>query len=334
MSLNDQSSAAIAKPRLAGLLPVFQTPFGADERIDLGGLAREIDWLFAHGADGVVMAMVSEVLRLTGDERRALAESACALVAGRGAVVISVGAESSFAAADAARHAAGCGASALMAIPPLAVAVGEAEIAGYYRRILDAVELPVVVQDASGYVGKPLSIALQASLFQEYGERVMFKPEAAPIGQRLSLLRDATGGAAAIFEGTGGVSLVDSHRRGIAGTMPGADLIVAVSRLWRALEDGDRTVVDAIHPALCAVLAHENSLDAFLAVEKHLLVRQGVFSHARVRGPVGYALDPETIVEVDRLFEGLMAIVAGLSRPLPSSVAADPAVLTRAASRA
>jgi 4-hydroxy-tetrahydrodipicolinate synthase len=46
-----------------------------------------------------------------------------------------------------------------------------------------------------------------------------------------------------------------------------------------------------------------NSLDGFLAVEKYLLVKQGVFKNTLVRGPVGYVLDEESRREVDRLFD-------------------------------
>jgi 4-hydroxy-tetrahydrodipicolinate synthase len=67
----------------------------------------------------------------------------------------------------------------------------------------------------------------------------MFKPEAIPIGPRLSELRDRTNGQAKIFEGTGGIALVDSHRQGIVGTMPGADLIRGIAALWRALQAND-----------------------------------------------------------------------------------------------
>ena len=59
------------------MLSVFQTPYHADESIDYDTLEREIDWLFDRGADGIVMAMVSEVLRLESTERRELAEHAC-----------------------------------------------------------------------------------------------------------------------------------------------------------------------------------------------------------------------------------------------------------------
>jgi len=288
---------------LAGVLPVFQTPFLEDESIDEATLEAEIEWLYDAGADGVVMAMVSEVLRLDLDERRRLAELACRL-GRRGAVVVSVGAESAVAAERLARHAEDAGATATMAIPPVSVAVGEDGLLRYYERIVRATTIPLVVQDASGYVGRPMSIAMQVRLLDEFGpDRVYFKPEATPIGPRLSALRDATGGRARIFEGTGGIALLDSHRRGIVGTMPGADLIRGIVALWRALEAGDERRAYRISLPVSSLIAVQQSLDAFLAVEKHLLVRQGVFRNAIVRGPVGYTLDEETRREVDRLFD-------------------------------
>ncbi len=295
---------------IAGVLPVFQTPFHEDESIDFETLAREIDWLFACGVDGIVLAMVSEVLRLDDGERRQLAEFVRQAAGERGPVVISVGAESGRVAEQFARHAEEVGASAVMAIPPVSVSVGEVEIERYYRRIVDAIALPVIVQDASGYVGKPLSIELQARLLKEYGPgRVLFKPEASPIGPRLSALRDATGGEARVFEGTGGIALVDSFRRGIVGTMPGADLIRGIVALWQALRAGDEARVYQLSMPISSLVAVQGTLDSFLAIEKYLLVKQGVFRNTVVRGPVGYQLDEETRAEVDRLFERLITAV-------------------------
>lgn len=289
---------------LAGVLPVFQTPFHDDETVDAATLEAEVDWLFANGADGIVMAMVSEVLRLDSDERRQLAELACRFTRDRGAVVISVGAESTKTAEAYTRHAASIGATAVMAIPPVTAAATGDELLKYYERIVQASPLPVIVQDASGYVGRPMPIEMQARLLREFGaDRILYKPEATPIGPRLSELRLATGGQAAIFEGTGGIALVDSYRRGIAGTMPGADLIGAIVALWRALEAGDERRIYELSLPISSLIAVQNSLDAFLAVEKHLLFRQGVFRNTRIRGPVGYVLDAETAAEVDRLFD-------------------------------
>lgn len=296
--------------RLSGVMPVFQTPFREDESIDYPILEREIDWLFECGCDGIVMAMVSETLRLSSEERDGLANAACELSRGRGAVVISVGAESGHTAVRHARRAVEVGATAVMAIPPLSVGCGEPQLQAYYRRIIDAIPLPVIVQDASGYVGKPLSLEMQARLLDQYGpERVLFKPEAAPIGQRLSGLRDATAGRARVFEGSGGIATVDSYRRGIVGTMPGADLTEASVALWKALEAGDESRVRQIGPRLADLVALQTGLDGFLAIEKYLLVRQGIFRNQIVRGPVGFELDSETAREVDRRFDHLMAAV-------------------------
>jgi 4-hydroxy-tetrahydrodipicolinate synthase len=154
-------------------------------------------------------------------------------------------------------------------------------------------------------------VTLLARLLDEFGpERVMFKPEATPIGPRLSELRETTGGRAKVFEGTGGLALVDSFRRGIVGTMPGADLIRAVVALWQALRNGDEQQIYRLSLPLSSLIAMQNSLDAFLAVEKYLLLKQRIFRNSVIRGPVGYVMDNETRQEVDRLFGLLDAAMA------------------------
>lgn len=311
---------ASSKRELRGVLPVFQTPYHPDETIDYDTLQREIAWLYDCGARGIVMAMVSETLRLSSDEREQLATASCRFGHDRGVVIISVGAESSKLAERFAKQAEAAGADAVMAIPPVSVGIGEAELVAYYRRIIESIRIPVIVQDASGYVGRPMSIGMQARLLEEFGpERVQYKPEANPIGPKLSELRETTGGRARVFEGTGGIALVDSFRRGIVGTMPGADLIRGLVPLWHALEAGDTAKADRIHGPLAALISMQTSLDAFLAVEKHLLVRQGIFKNTLVRGPVGFHLDDETKREVDRLFDRMIE-AAEHSTPVAADV--------------
>ena len=300
---------SLTTPSIHGVLPVFQVPYYEDEQIDFETLGKEIDWLFDAGSDGLVMAMVSEVLRLNDQERFDVAAYVCQQSAGRGSITISVGAESSRQAEAFTAHAESVGASAVMAVPPVSIAVDETQLHTYYRHILGATQLPMIVQDASGYVGRAMSIEFQASLWQDHPQQVMFKPEATPIGPRLTALHEATGGQAIVFEGTGGLALVESYCRRISGTMPGADLIHAIVALWRALEAGDAAQADAISMPLTTLVAKQHSLDAFIAIEKHLLVRQGVFQNTIIRGPVGYTLDDITRQEVDRLFDLLQDVV-------------------------
>lgn len=290
---------------LSGVLPVVQLPYHEDDSIDWETLRGEVAWAFQHGAHGVVAAMVTEVLRLTDAERDELAGRLVEFAAGRGPVVMSVGGESTWQAVRHARAAEHAGVTALMAIPPTSTRAAAAEVSAYYEAILGATTVPLVVQDASGYVGTPLPIAAQADLFRRHPTRVMFKPEAPPLGQSLSLLREATSGQATIFEGSGGIALLDAYRRGIAGTMPGTEIVWAIRAEWDALEAGDLDRAMTLQGLIAQLVALQQGLDGFLAVEKLLLYHQGVLRNRRVRGPVGFRLDRATEEEALRLFTAL-----------------------------
>jgi dihydrodipicolinate synthase/N-acetylneuraminate lyase len=296
---------------LGGVLAVFQTPFDDRYGIDYPALEKLFDWLFASGADGVVFAMVSEILRLSSEERDELASAACRLSRGRGACVISVGAESASTACRHARHAEAAGADAIMAAPPLLHAAGDDELLRYFTAVAASVRIPLIVQDASGYVGHSLSIALQARLHAELGGRVMFKPEAPPIGPRLTRLLEATGGRASVFEGTGGLHLIDSFRRGVVGTMPAGDVVWALAALWGALRGGDFARAYRIAGPLALLVSLQTSLDSFVAIEKHLLARQGVLPSSRMRGPVADVPDAASREEAERLMDLLRSAVGG-----------------------
>ncbi|MCE9567569.1 MAG: dihydrodipicolinate synthase family protein [Planctomycetes bacterium] len=291
--------------QLQGVLAIAHTPFTEHDEIDTAALKRSVDWAFSVGADGLGTGMVSETFKLTHDERLSLVKMLVEFAAGRGPVFAAVGAEStkqSLAFAVAAEKA-GC--DAVMAVPPLTSRLSEAHLVDHFRALADGIGIPVIVQDASGYVGQSIPIAACVKLFERYGpDKILFKPEAAPNGPQLSALRDATGGNAQIFEGSGGIFLIDSYRRGITGTMPGMDLLDGVVAVWKALQRDDEDAAYRVYFPLCAIVALElqAGLDGFLAVEKHLMVKRGLFPSVRRRRPYGWELDAETADEVDRLF--------------------------------
>ena len=238
-----------------------------------------------------------------------------AQAAGRGPVFMSVGAESGEAARAHAVAAAQAGCAAVMAVPPLTTRLSAAAIGEYFHGIADSVAVPVIVQDASGYIGQSIPFDVYADLLDRHGpDKILFKPEASPLGPNLSRLRDATDGRAKIYEGSGGILLVDAHRRGIIGTMPGVDLLDGVAALWRALEAGDDDeLIYQLSLPICGIVAlqMQAGLDGFLAIEKYLLVKRGLFKSDRRREPYAWSIDEETAREVDRLFDRLAeAVVA------------------------
>ncbi len=296
---------------IRGILPVVHMPYHMDLRIDFDTLRREVDHLFNTGAHGLCLALVSDTLRLTTPERMEMPTRLVEFAQGRGPVIISVGAESTVQARAFARAAEDAGAGAIMAIPPLSQGLAEPQLAEYFEELLEEVALPIIIQDASSYVGKAMSLPFQAELFRKQGERILFKPEAAPLGPCISALRDLTGGQAKIFEGSGGVLLIDSYRRGVVGTIPGVEILAGLVALWNACVAGDWDRAYEVYLPICAIatLQMQGGLDGYIVTERHLLHRQGLFPNQVHRGPLAYQLDYETRGEIDRLYDRLQAVL-------------------------
>ena len=296
--------------KLAGVFNVLSTPIDANDEIDLEVFEREIEWLLKCGMNGAVLAMVSEVLRFSAAERRHQWKAAIKFLDGRAPLVVSVGAESSAIAIKLAKDAQSDGASALMATPPSAFAATADEVKNYYVKIIEAVSIPVIVQDASNYLGKPIELSTYVELIDTYGnERVQFKPEAKPVKERLQELNKISDNRAKVFEGQGGIDLLDTHPLGVVGTMPGAEVPWALVALWKALNEQNMEHAKAIHNPLSKLISFQTTLDAYVAIEKYLLVKQGVLTNMNQRGPVGYKLTPEVAKDIDKAYEELAAVV-------------------------
>lgn len=292
--------------KIHGVLPVIHTPFTIADEIDFNTLEVEISWLIGLGVDGITTGMVSEILKLSPAERMSLHDSIGHFAAGSDVtLVFSAGGESTKQAIEYAKHAQAVGADAVMVNPPLTTSLGDNDLRAYYRGILDVTEIPLVVQDASGYIGRPLSLELQLTLFNEYQDRIYFKPEAVPIGPRLSQFMEMTGQKARVLEGSGGLALIETYDRGVVGTMPGADTAWALVALWNALESNDRVRAESISGPLANLIALEHSLDAYLAIEKYIMSKQAIFPNEYRRKPVGYELDKQTRSRIDTLFHSL-----------------------------
>jgi 4-hydroxy-tetrahydrodipicolinate synthase len=293
-----------------GVYSVVQTPLDENDNIDQAIFKREIDWLIECGVKGLVLAMVSEVMRFSADERRLQWQSALKIINKRVPLIVSVGAESTAIAISLAKSAQADGATALMATPPAIFPATSDEIYTYYSEIIEAVKIPLIVQDASNYMGQPLDLELYGNLIEKYGtERVQFKPEAKPVKERAAALQEIAHGQARIFEGQSGIDLLDTHPLGLVGTMPGGEIPWAIIKLWNALESNDLELAKSIHNLVSRLVAFQQNIDGYVAVEKYLLVKQGIFESVRQRGPVRTILSSEVKIEIDQIFEKLVKMV-------------------------
>jgi 4-hydroxy-tetrahydrodipicolinate synthase len=137
---------------LAGVVPVVPTIFHDDETADLDGTARVVDYLIDAGVDGVcLLANYSEQFSLTDAERDAVARLLLERVAGRRPVIVTTSHYSVRVAAARSRAAQDLGASMVMLMPPFfgaTLTVPGPAVIEYFKRVADAIDIPIMVQDA------------------------------------------------------------------------------------------------------------------------------------------------------------------------------------------
>ena len=92
--------------------------------------------------------------------------------------------------------------------------------------------------------------------------------------------------------------------------MPGSEIPWALVALWKALTDNNWERARAIHAGIAKLSAFMPTLDAYVAVEKYLLLKQGIFTSTRQRGPVSCILSSETKKEIDSEYELLRRTVS------------------------
>lgn len=293
---------------LQGVMPVVIMPYEDNGDVDWTALRNQVKHMASIGCDGVVVGQVSEVLRLDIDERRKTAETIAEAADGKIHAIMSTGGESTRQAVAFSQHADQAGCSALLVMHPSIMAVDDAEMLAYYSAVVDAVSCPVLVHHAKSMAKRPLSILVQAQLLEKYGpEKVLFKPEAAPTPPRVTELMEATGGAARIFEGDGGMMLADTYKRGVTGVIPAYEIAEITVCLWRLLkQDRDEDARKIAYPLTYLMCHMMNSIDCYLGISKHLLKRRGLIPNTQIRHPIDYRVDPATLRETEHVYDRLL----------------------------
>lgn len=131
---------------LRGTFTVMITPFDGKGGLDLPATAKFVDWQINEGIHGLVpLGSTGEFLSLNDDERAAVVETVIKTAAKRVPVVIGTGAESTDDVIRYSRQAEAMGAAGVMIIPPFYSTPSEDELFEHYRRIGEAISLPIMV---------------------------------------------------------------------------------------------------------------------------------------------------------------------------------------------
>jgi dihydrodipicolinate synthase/N-acetylneuraminate lyase len=303
----------VAPQRFRGVYAIPPTPFDDAGNLDEPSLRRCIDFCVAAGAHGLVAPVnASEGIALTDSERLRVAELIIEQAAGRIPVVVGVSGVSTAASVLYARHAAECGAAAVIAMPPYVRHPPADEIYDFYRAVARAAGLPVWIQDYVAPVGTPMAPALLARMLREIPGVDYLKEETLLAPQVMSQVQALAGEhLLGTMGGMAGRFLLEEYRRGACGTMPACEVVDAHVLVWEALERGDADEARRLHTQLLPLLNYE-AMYSF-TVYKEVLVRRGVIASARTRVPGAGVLDAENQRELDLLLRDLEPMLRSVS---------------------
>jgi 2-keto-3-deoxy-L-arabinonate dehydratase len=274
---------------MRGVFPVVPTIFDERGALDLDGQRRAVDFMIDAGSQGLcILANFSEQFALADNERERIMDAVLAHVAGRVPVIVTTTHFSSRICAERSRQAMEAGAAMVMVMPPYhgaTIRVPEAGIFAFFQAVSDAIDIPIMIQDAP-VAGTSLSAAFLARMAKEIPHVGYFKIE---VPQAAAKLREliALGGPAVVgpWDGEEAITLLADLEAGATGAMTGGgypDGIRQITDPWFA---GRREEAVAAYCRWLPLINHENR-QCGLAASKALMKEGGVIASDAVRHPI------------------------------------------------
>ena len=282
-----------------GAFPIPMTPYDEHDRIDEEILAAEIEFCVECGVGGIAAPlMVSEFRGLSEDERKLMIRLPVEVAAGRVPVIANCAAVSTTLAVEYAECAVQAGAHAVIAMPPYIHRHDFESIAGYYRAISDAVDVPVWIQNAGV---SPLTADQIVELCTRIENVSWVKEEVPPSHRNIGALVERSSDAIeGVMGGGAGRPMMMEHRRGSRGVLHACQFCDLVHKTWELLDAGDISAAGDLHEILLPGLFTEGLMG--MAFAKEIMVRRGVFRNHRMRGQTE-PLDTLDMIEIDRIWE-------------------------------
>lgn len=277
-----------ANARYKGVFPVVPTTFNDAGALDLESQKRCVDFMIEAGSTGLcILANFSEQFVLSDAERETLTRTILEHVKGRVPVIVTTTHFSTDITIVRSVLAQQLGASMVMVMPPYhgaTIRVPEAQIYEYFARLSDAINIPIMIQDAP-VAGTPLSVPFLARMAQEIKNVAYFKIETAGAASKLrELIR--VGGAAieGPWDGEEAITLMPDLDAGATGAMTGGAYPDGIRKIVDAYAAGKRDEAAAHYEKWLPLINYENRQGGILTA-KALMKAGGVIASEAGRHP-------------------------------------------------
>ncbi len=153
------------KPVFTGACVAIVTPFKATGEIDYDEFKKIIDHQIEHGTDAItIMGTTGESSAIPDREHREAIAFGCEYIGGRVPVIAGAGSNDTAYAADMTRHAAACGADAVLSVTPYYNKTTQRGLIQHFNAIADASDCPVILYNVPSRTGMGITADTYAAL--------------------------------------------------------------------------------------------------------------------------------------------------------------------------
>jgi dihydrodipicolinate synthase/N-acetylneuraminate lyase len=274
--------------RYKGVFPVVPTTFTESGELDLPSQLRCVDFMIDAGSTGLcILANFSEQFVLSDDEREVLTQAILKHVNGRVPVIVTTTHFGTRVCAERSRRAQELGASMVMVMPPYhgaTIRVPEERIYEFYAALSDAIDIPIMIQDAP-VSGTPLSAAFLARMAKEIKNVAYFKIETAGAASKLrELIRLGGDAIEGPWDGEEAITLLPDLEAGATGAMTGGGFPDGIRQIMDAYTSGKREEAIDAYGRWLPLINYENRQGGILTA-KALMKAGGVIACEAARHP-------------------------------------------------
>ena len=270
------------------MFPVVPTTFTEQGELDLESQKRCVDFMIDAGSDGLcILANFSEQFVLSDEEREVLTRCILTHVAGRVPVIVTTTHYGTRICAERCRRAQDAGAAMVMVMPPYhgaTLRVPEAQIFEFYAALSDAIDIPIMIQDAP-VSGTVLSASFLARMAREIEHVRYFKIETAGAASKLRELIKLGGDAIeGPWDGEEAITLLPDLDAGATGSMTGGGYPDGIRKIMDAWRAGQRDDAASAYQQWLPLINYENRQGGILTA-KVLMQEGGVIACEAPRHP-------------------------------------------------
>ncbi|RWE36979.1 MAG: dihydrodipicolinate synthase family protein [Mesorhizobium sp.] len=265
-----------------GIHAILYALFDAQEKLDRAAMCRQVEICLASGVHGMAaLGLATEVAKLTEAERRTIMDWTAQDTAGKVPLAFTIFGSSVAEQISQVRHAESVGADWVILQPPPVGSYGAPEYVSFFGRIAEATGLPVAIQNAPAFFGRGLTS-------DEIGELVTLHPNIrlikgeGPVTDIAGLI-ERTEGRIPIFNGRGGLELIDNFRIGCRGMILAPDGIDHAVRAYQAFRAEDEAAAEAAYERMLpAAVFVMQGIENLICYGKRLFgARAGIQIHDR-----------------------------------------------------